>query len=666
MDQFKYQEKDIDKSFDIQIVKRLFKYLKPQLPLFMLCIVLIVFITAADLSTPYFIKIAIDDSIVAYNTPMVVTDKKVNDKSIFYKENYYTRQTKVDGQYNNYKTLLKNEGNYYLVDGKRSENYNQFQKDDLLSEKEYQIFRQQDKRNLLFLSGILIAILIMKLVFSFLNMYALSYGSQKIIYSMREDLFSHLQRLPLEFFDRNPTGRLVTRVTNDMKRISELFTNVLVTSLKDLFLIVGTVIVMLSMNFRLAVVSLLTVPIVILISYLFRVKARKIQRKVKKRLAVINATLAENISGMKIIQMFNKENVMFEKFRKINEKYLQSSIRETKLFAIFKPSMNVMYSLSVALIIYYGGGLAIKEAIEIGVIVAFIQYINQFFRPIFDLAEKFNIFQSAMASSERVFLLFDETNGLSEIKEPKEFDESFEGRIKFDNVSFAYDEEYVLKNINFEAKKGQTVALVGATGSGKTTITRLINRFYDIDKGKITIDDIDIRNLRKTDLRRKIGMVLQDVFLFAEDIETNIRLNDKSISKEKIRQVSEYVNSSEFIEKLPDKYESKVTEGGSTLSTGQRQLISFARALAFDPKVLILDEATSNIDTHTEILIQDAIEKLIKDRTTIIVAHRLSTIQNADKIIVLHDGKIVESGTHENLISQEGMYYDLYKLQYVE
>lgn len=683
MDSNNHEEKDIYGSFDIDIVKRLGKYLKPQIVKFIFCLVLIVGMTAIDLSVPYLTKVAIDENITNYDEPMVVTDERINDDSIALNDQFYTKESKVENQeISKYVTLVKFDKKYYLADGK-IEDYSQknfkLSKDQLISpesafkvkevsDKNYTALRKSDKSDLLFIGLILLGLLLLNYIFSFLNMITLYYASQKIIYELRSDLFGHIQKLSLKFFDRNPVGRLVTRVTNDMKNISELFTTVLVTTLKDLFLIFGTIVVMLSIDFKLALVAFSTIPIVLIISYFFRIKARKIQRQVKIRLARINATLAENINGMKIIQIFNRENFIYKEFKKINEDYFQASIDETKLFAIFKPSMNLIYSISLALIIWYGGGQSIDKVIELGVLVAFIQYLNQFFRPIFDLAEKFNIFQSAMASSERVFMLLDEP---IEIKDPingYSLPEKLDGRIKFENVSFSYgeDDNYVLKNINFEVKPGETIALVGATGSGKTTITSLINRFYDIQKGKITVDGIDIKDVSKKELREHIGMVLQDVFLFAGDIESNIRLNNNEITFDEIEKVSKYVNAHDFISSLEDQYNHEVTERGSTLSTGQRQLLSFARALAFNPDILILDEATSNIDTHTEILIQNAIEKLIEGRTTIIVAHRLSTIKNADKIIVLHQGKIMEMGTHNELIEKGKMYYDLYKLQYVE
>lgn len=587
------EETEIKKSFDKAILKKLYHYMKPQLLLFLLCILLISGMTAIDLSIPYFVKIAIDDYIIATGS------------------------------------------------------------------------HGGDIQGLFTIGLIMVGLLILNFILGFLNMVALNYGSQKIIYHLRSDIFEHIQKQSLSFFDENPVGRLVTRVTNDINNISQMFTDVLVTAIKDIFLILGTIVVMLKISPRLALISLSTVPIVLCASYVFRLKARSVQRRVKTTLARINATLAENINGMKIIQLFNREALTYEEFKDINQEHLKASIDETRLFAIFRPSMNLIYTISLSLIIWYGGGKSIQNAIELGIIVAFTQYIQQFFRPIFDLAEKFNIFQSAMASSERIFLLLETDTEIKTIATPKDFNGRFEGELSFENVWFSYtnDDNYVLKGIDFNVKKGETVALVGATGSGKTTIISLLNRFYDIQKGTIRVDGIDITQLDKTSLSKKIGVVLQDVFLFAGDIKGNITLNT-DISLDKVKEISTYVNADPFIEKLPKAYDQEVKERGSTLSAGQRQLLSFARALAFDPEILILDEATSNIDTETELLIQNAIEKLVKDRTTIIVAHRLSTIKNADKIIVMHKGEIMEIGNHETLVEQKGLYYDLYKLQY--
>jgi ATP-binding cassette, subfamily B, multidrug efflux pump len=428
-------------------------------------------------------------------------------------------------------------------------------------------------------------------------------------------------------------------------------------------LIGGAVIVMLSLNWRLGLLALATIPFVLIISGIFRVNARRIQRAVKVKLAKINSYLAEAVSGMKLIQIFNREKLSQNEFDDLNKDHLKSSIDETRVYAMFRPGIHLFSGISLGLLVVFGGWLSIEGSLEVGILIAFFQYINHLYRPISDLAEKFNIFQSSMASSERVFMLLDEEETILDSKNPVQIDK-FKGKISLKDVVFSYiPGEKVLKGINLEINPGETIALVGATGSGKTTITSLIGRLYDIDSGSIEIDGIDIRNISKENLRSRISVVLQDVFLFAGDIKGNIGLNNPNISLEKIIESSKYVNAHKFISKLSKGYDSLVRERGTSFSTGERQLISFARALAFDPDILILDEATSSIDTETEALIQDAIVKLIEGRTTIIVAHRLSTIKHADKIVVLHRGEIKEIGKHEELLEKGGMYYDLYKLQ---
>lgn len=683
MADYSTQEQEINESFDRAIIKKLFHYMKPKLPLFILCLALIVGMTAIDLSIPYFVKRSIDDYIVGHNKVMMVSDVSIDDEDILYQGDYYNRLSSKEAEKRMYytetttfKRLVTLDGNSYLINTTKvledlrvsdSVAYDAHVSSQgiLLSNEDYQVFRQKDYQELLNIAFILVGLLLLNFALGYVNLLALNYSSQKIIYQLRSDLFEHIQNQSLSFFDQNPVGRLVTRVTNDINNISQLFTDVIVTALKDIFLIVGTIIVMMAMSPKLALIALSTVPIVIIASYIFRIRARAVQRKVKTTLARINSTLAENINGMKIIQLFNREEETYKEFDEINEDHLKASIEETRLFAIFRPSMNLIYTLSLSLIVWYGGGQSIQNAIELGIIVAFTQYINQFFRPIFDLAEKFNIFQSAMASSERIFLLLETDTSIHSPKEAQTFNNTFRGELAFEDVWFSYtdDENYVLKGVDFKVNKGETIALVGATGSGKTTIISLLNRFYDIQKGNIRVDGLDIKSLDKSELRRKIGIVLQDVFLFAGDIKGNISLNN-DMDFDKIRSTASFVNADHFIQQLPDGYDEEVKERGATLSAGQRQLLSFARALAFDPEILILDEATSNIDTETELLIQNAIEKLVKDRTTIIVAHRLSTIQHADKIIVMHKGEIREIGNHDTLIEKKGFYYDLYRLQY--
>jgi len=513
---------------------------------------------------------------------------------------------------------------------------------------------------------IFIAVITGGFICNYAQVYILHYTGQKIIYNMRQELYSHLLRLSLSFYDKNPVGRLVTRVSNDMENLNEMYTAVLVNLFKDLFTLIGIVIVMLRMNLKVALISFTAIPLIFLSAIIFRRESRKAYRLVRVKLARINAALSENISGMKIIQIFNREDYKYDEFSAINDEHRQASLREVFVFAVFRPSMDLIFSFSLALLIWYGGGKVLQNELPFGVLFAFVNYIDQFFKPINDLTEKFNILQSAMASAERIFLLLDKEEEIKNIEAPKPLGR-IKGKIEFKNVWFAYEgENWVLRDVSFTINPGETVAFVGATGAGKTTIISLITRLYDIQKGEILIDGKNIKEVDKYELRSQIAVVLQDVFLFTGDIKGNIRLNNKDINDEKIKEVATFVNADTFIQKLPDKYDEKVMERGATLSAGQRQLLAFARALAFNPSVLILDEATSNIDTETELLIQDAIKKIIKDRTNIIIAHRLSTIQNADKIIVMHKGKIREIGKHQELLDKKGIYYDLYLLQYKE
>ncbi len=695
-----HQEKEIEKSFDSGIMKRLMHYAKSQWLLLGISIFLMLLVTALDLGIPYFTKIAIDEYI-APKQQQVYTLK--NDPNISLSSDLSASLIlpsiieKALGTYNKAEyepsVIYTNESGTYLVKGmSRSKSLENFTLSSdhqtatldgvtynvkLVTDKEIAVVKTYSKHQIFVLTLTLGALLVISFFCSFGHTYLLNYGSQKIVYSMREELYSHIQNMSLSFFDKNPVGRLVTRVSNDMDNINEMFTNVLVTSIKDFLLLIGTLVVMSVIDFKLTLICFSTMPLVLLSASIFRKQARNVQREVKVKLAKINATLAENINGMKIIQIFNKEKSIYEDFDAINSDFLKSSIAETQVYAIFRPTMNLAYSLSLALLLWFGGGDAINKIVELGVLVAFITYTQQFFRPIMDLSEKFNILQSSMASAERIFMLLDEKESIVNPTHPVQLGNAssgrhFSGEIAFEDVWFSYqanpqtDDDYVLKGVSFKAGVGESIALVGATGSGKTTIISLLNRFYDIQKGRITIDGVDIRDVDKHKLREHIGIVLQDVFLFSGDIKGNIRLYNENITDEKIKEIAKYVNADGFISKLPLGYDEPVVERGATLSAGQRQLLSFARALVFDPGILILDEATSNIDTETELLIQDAINKIIKGRTTLIVAHRLSTIQHADKIIVMSKGEIKEMGRHQELLGQKGMYYDLYTLQYSE
>ncbi|MFZ1291480.1 MAG: ABC transporter ATP-binding protein [Melioribacteraceae bacterium] len=520
--------------------------------------------------------------------------------------------------------------------------------------------------------GLLIIILILffTLLFQSIIQYELTYYTQlmgqKIIFDLRVKLFEHIQKLSLKYFDKTPIGKIVTRVTNDVEALNELFSSGIVTVFSDVFTIIWIFGFMFFMSWELALITLSVLPILFYATFLFRKKVRDAYRKERKQLSKLNSYMQEHITGMNIVQIFNKEKDEFKKFLNINNDYKTAIIISIYYYAVFYPTVEILSSISVALIIWYGGGSVIQNTMTIGILFAFIQYTEMFFRPIRDLSEKYNIMQTAMAASERIFEVLDDQTIIANPENPKIINK-FKGDVEFKNVTFAYNNvEYILKNVSFKIEPGETVAIVGATGAGKTSIISLLTRFYDIENGEILIDGINIKELSKHELRKKISVVLQEVNLFSGDIKSNIGLNSEEISDEKIEEAARIVGANKFIEKFPTRYNQEVKEKGSTLSVGQKQLISFARALAFDPQILILDEATSSVDTETEILIKEAIEKLLVGRTSIVIAHRLSTIQNTDKIIVMHKGEIREIGSHQNLLSQKGIYYKLYQLQYKE
>ena len=523
-----------------------------------------------------------------------------------------------------------------------------------------------DKMGLLWLTLAFFVLLIVRGVVQYYNAYVTQKIGQHTIFDLRMELFRHLQKLSLRFYDKNPIGRLITRVTNDVEVLNEMFSSGIVMVFSDVFMIIGIVWFMFAMNWELALISLSVLPFLFYGTFLFRKKAREAYREVRLYIARINTFMQEHITGMLVDQIFNRERKAFEEFSSHNAGHREANIKSIFYYAIFYPSVDLIGAVAVGLIIWYAGGSAMEGSVTIGTVMAFLQFNEMFWRPIRDLSEKYNIMQTAMASSERIFKLLDDQTFITETSTPRAIG-NIKGKIEFRNVSFAYNnEEWVLKNVSFTIEPGQTAAFVGHTGAGKTTITSLLSRFYDIQKGEILIDGVNIRDVALSDLRKHIAVVLQDVFLFSGDIKGNINLGNEMISQEDVRRAANIVGVDRFIESLPKQYDEEVKERGATLSVGQKQLLSFARALAFDPRILVLYEATSSVDTETELLIQSAIQKLLANRTAIVIAHRLSTIQSADKIIVMHKGEIREMGTHQELLSLKGIYHRLYLLQYRE
>jgi len=492
---------------------------------------------------------------------------------------------------------------------------------------------------------------------------------QRVMYDLREQIFGKLQSVEIAFYDANPVGRLITRLTTDVDALNELFTSGLVEVLGDIVLIAGALGMMFYFNWRLALVSLTVVPLLIAATAWFRRGAREGFRQVRTKIARLNAFTQEHISGAQTVQLFNREDKALRQFSEINAAHLKANLDTIFYYAVFYPLVNLISAIGIAAIVWYGGGQVIQNAITIGTLVAFLQYTQRLWQPIQDISDKYNIFQAAVVASERIFRMLDSADRITSPERPSApaRDTRADGRIEFRNVWFAYkDEDWVLKDVSFSVTKGESVAFVGATGSGKTTITNLLMRFYDIQAGEILLDGVDIRQWDLRRLRENFAVVLQDVFLFSGDVAGNIRLGNEAIDDARVEWAAREVRAAGFIEKLPRSYATRVWERGAGFSVGQKQLISFARALAFDPRVLILDEATSSIDTETEQLIQQAIERLMADRTSLIIAHRLSTIQRVNKIIVLHKGEIREMGNHQELLSRRGIYYKLYQLQYKE
>ena len=656
-------------------MKRLLSYLKPHKWVMTIATLLVLLIIVVQLYRPIIIGNAIDDYINGYYSPYTVTTENASG-AVAYQDLYLTRDftSAEDGSY--YQLFLYNDC-YYMAENLTKEECSLLQEADNtllssyaadhtpLTKTELKELRRYDFAGILQAALLYLLVLLAGFVLNTVDTWMLQKMGQEIIYQMREEVFAHIHSLSLGFFNTTPVGKLVTRVSNDTEAVNELFSTILVKLFKNIVLILGYAVVMVSINPRMAGYSFLLLPVVTVLTFLFRFLSRKAYQLTRNKITELNTFLSEHLSGMKLIQIFAREKEKYEEFEQKSLELYRANWREVMTFAIFRPSIYMVSVIAMIIVIGTGSSFVLNGTLSLGTLFVFITYISSFFEPIQELAEQFGTLQSSLASAEKIFSILDEKPQIVSPANPVPVD--IKGRIEFRHVWFAYEkEDYILKDVSFVIEPGQKVAFVGATGAGKSSILNLIGRYFDIQKGEILIDGVNIKDLDTDVLRGAIGQVQQDVFIFTGDIKSNITLNNENISLEDAKRVAEIVNADSFIEKMPGKYDEPVTERGSTLSAGQRQLLSFARTLAYQPAILVLDEATANIDTETESLITQALSRLMDGRTTIMVAHRLSTIQHADKIIVMDHGEMKESGTHQELLQQNGLYKNLYDLQLVE
>ncbi|TLS51161.1 ABC transporter ATP-binding protein [Paenibacillus antri] len=690
-----HQEREVAKLGDSQLLGRLIRYATPYWKPFALCVLLAFLVVAADLGRTFLISVAIDDHINGYRQPMVAAESRAELERRGFEplpgdtgERAYARvgwdAAEPPGDLAKAQIVEAGDGTYLVAGWLPSEAEGGYEvtpgadgaasvttedgsalQATALSPDQVDAFQAGDAPAIWRLGGLFLIAVVGAALLSVWQMNLLQFTGQRILYTIRDQLFRHIGRMPMSFFDRNPVGRLVVRVTQDTEALNNLFTQVLVTLVKDVLVLIGIVGVMFYLNAELALLTLCVLPVLAAMTFWYKAVIREAQRITRTILSRLNSFLAENLSGMRITQMFVREHRQWQQFDELNEGYYRAGMRGTVINSIFQPAIGFVGNLAVALLLWYGGLRVLDGALQFGVVFAFTIYVRQFFNPLMSLAEKFGQVQTAMVGAERIFDLLDEKPAMTETANPVALPQPLKGEIRFENVWFAYNgEEWVLRDVSFVIRPGQTVAFVGATGAGKSSIIQLINRFYDIQKGRILLDGVDIRELPIADLRRAVGIVQQDVFLFTGTIASNIRLNETDITDEQVREAAKRVRMDEFVRSMPEGYDTLLGERGVTLSLGQRQLLSFARAIVFRPQVLILDEATSNIDTDTEIVVQEALAELSRGRTTLVVAHRLSTIQHADQIIVMHKGKVRETGNHAELLSQGGYYYRLHQLQY--
>ncbi len=684
----KITEEIVETSYSGNIFSRLFVYMKPYLKRMFFCLCLVLLITGLDLIKPMLIADAIDNYIEGYNRPYAVVSQ--SEGEIEYNGIYLTKNFDAL-QVEEYAQLIYFEDQYYYFSGlnrTQSESLNDLGQAKLeeatlngdiltitdpssdqvfvgqkMEQEDLKLLRSSDFKGIIQIGILYAVILLLKVVCNVTQTWLLQLTGQNIIFSIRQQIFRHIHSLPLRYFDTNPIGRIVTRATNDVESLHQMYANILVRLFSNAILIIGYAVVMLSIDVQMALTCFAMLPFVLILSIFFKKISRRIYRVIRTKVSALNTFLSENISGMKIIQIFAREKEKYEEFKERSHDLYRSNMKEIITFAIFQPLIVLISNLALAFVIYNGANGVLKGTLTVGTLYIFISYIGSFFNPIQSLAEQFTSLQNAFASAEKIFTVLDEENPIIEQEHPVILDE-VQGKIEFKHVWFAYEnDDYVLKDVSFTINPGEKVAFVGATGAGKSSILNLIGRYYDIQKGQILIDGVDLKKLSTKQIRSAIGQVQQDVFIFTGDIRSNIRLLDESIDDEMIMEASKAVNAAHFISQLPNQYDEAVTERGSTLSAGQRQLLSFARTLAYDPTILVMDEATANIDTETELLIQEALETLMNGRTTIMVAHRLSTIQHADNIIVLDHGQIKESGTHQQLLEKNGIYKKLYDLQ---